>query len=135
MSNTAMVPKLRPVEPRWVQCDGQPALLLRDPLHLTDNVALVPPPMVALLGLFDGVRDVAAIRSAFQLRTGIVLTASKLERLLAQLDDALLLDSPRYHAALEHALEEYRRAPCRPPALAGQSYPGEPEALEELLGE
>lgn len=128
-----MVPKLRPVETRWITQNGQPMLLLRDPLRLTENILLLPPAAGMVLSLLDGQRDLGAIRAAFQLRTGMPLSYSALERLLAQLDEALLLDSPRYHTALEAALAEYRAAPYRPPAIAGQSYPADPAELEALL--
>jgi AmmeMemoRadiSam system protein B len=128
-----MVPKLRPVETRWVTQKGQPMLLLRDPLRLSEHVLLLPPAAGVVLSLIDGQRDLGAIRAAFQLRTGMVLSISALEHLLAQLDEALLLDSPRYHAALEAAQAEYRAAPYRSPAIAGQSYPADPVELEALL--
>ena len=53
-------PRLRAVSPEWVEHGGQPLLLLRDPLHLSDSVIAVPGPVALLLSLFDGERDLAA---------------------------------------------------------------------------
>jgi|DewCreStandDraft_1066081.scaffolds.fasta_scaffold00051_154 AmmeMemoRadiSam system protein B len=128
-----MVPKLRPVESRWVEHHGQPMLLLRDPLRLTDQILLLPPTASVVLSLIDGQRDLAAIRAAFQLRTGMTLSLSALEDLVAKLDEALLLETPRYYAARQAALTAFRTAPYRPPALAGETYPADPEELEALL--
>jgi AmmeMemoRadiSam system protein B len=52
---------------------------------------------------------------------------------VAALDEALLLDNDRFAQALERALTAYRQAPFRPPALAGRSYPADPDALRQLL--
>src|SRR3990172_225230 len=86
---TVMIkPKLRPVETHWVEHRGQPALLLRDPLGLSDKTLLVPPVLAALLALCDGSRDLATLRAAFELREGVHLTAQQVEGLIGQFDEA-----------------------------------------------
>lgn len=128
-----MLPKLRPVEARWITHQEQPALLLRDRLDLSGRSILVPAPLAPLLGLCDGTRDAGRISSAFQLRYGIPLPPGLVESLVEQLDQALLLESPRYAAALAEALAEYRSAPYRLPALAGSGYLADPEELGSLF--
>jgi AmmeMemoRadiSam system protein B len=49
------------------------------------------------------------------------------------MDEALLLDNERYEEAGQIALGQYREAPFRAPALAGPSYPAEPDELRGLL--
>ena len=56
-----------------------------------------------------------------------------LDRLINVCDEAFLLDNAHYHEACDHRLAEYRQAAFRRPALAGQSYPADPQELAELL--
>ena len=133
MKGRTVLPKLRAVETHWVRHNGQPALLLRDRLGLSDRVVVVPQQLVPLLGLCDGTRDARALQVAFQLRTGLVISSGNLEGILAQLDEALLLEGPRLETSKAAALEDYRQAPYRPPSLAGSGYPAEPDALARVL--
>lgn len=126
-------PRLRPVAPEWIVNQGEQLLLLRDPLRLTEAAVAVPRAAAALLSLFDGERDLPAIASGFALRTGGVVTVGELRQLVRQLDDTLLLDSPRYQAARREAARQFRAAPARPPALAGRVYPADPAALTVQL--
>jgi len=128
-----MRPKLRPLETNWVQHNGRMALLLRDRLGLTENAVIVPATLALLLSLCDGTRDENALRVSFELRSGMRIDALLLRQLLRQLDEALLLEGPRVEAAREAALREYREAPFRSPALAGQSYPSDPVDLTRFL--
>ena len=126
-------PRLRPLEFKWISHGGQQLLLMRDPTGIAPDPALIPPAVALLLGLCDGERDISGIRAAFELRTGQPVTTDQIADLLAQLDAALFLDSPRFHAAHEQALAEYRGAAFRPPALAGRVYPAEPSRLLAAL--
>ena len=128
-----MKPRVRALEPQWIDHDGQPALMLRDRLGLIDGVAIVPPTIAVLLSLCDGTRDRHALRAAFELRTGVRLDLDDLDEIFHQLDQALLLDSPRFDDACRAALAEYRSAPYRKPALANGVYPGHPKALTAAL--
>ena len=128
------LPKLRPLNLRWITWQGQPVLSLSDPLRLTGGTALVPQAVVPLLALCDGTRDPDALRAGFMLRTGSTITPSQVEELLHSLDDALLLDSPRFRRVLRETEETYRTAPFRTPALAGGAYPEDPEQLLDVMG-
>ena len=128
-----MQPKLRPIDVRPIQHRGQPALLLRDPLALSDQTILLPQGLAPILSLLDGTRDEGAIRAALEVRTGVRLPAGALANLLSQLDKALLLDNERSAKAMGEALRAYRDAPNRPPILAGQGYPATPDQLQRLL--
>ena len=88
-----MQPKLRAVQPNSIEYDGNPYILLHDPLSLTEMTILVPQSMGMLLALLDGTRDLPSLRVAFELRTGILLDAETLERVISGLDDALLSKS------------------------------------------
>lgn len=128
-----MQPKLRPLDIRPIQHRGQPALLMRDPLALSDQAIILPQQLAPLLSLLDGTRDEGAIRAALEVRSGMRLPPGALPNLLSQLDGALLLDNERTAEALRETLRTYREAPYRPPTLAGQGYPAEPDQLQRLL--
>ncbi|MBS1251231.1 MAG: hypothetical protein MAG451_00262 [Anaerolineales bacterium] len=126
-------PRLRPVDIQSVNHNGQPAVVLRDPLQLTEHVVVVPQFLAPLLMLCDGTRDLNSLRAGLAVRTGISLSQARMAGLIDQLDQALLLDNGRYEEARAAALEEYRSAPYRPPVLAGPSYPADPEALRQYF--
>jgi AmmeMemoRadiSam system protein B len=128
-----MQPKLRAIEAHLVQYGGQPAIVLRDPLRLSDQAVFLRPQLGLLLELCDGTRDESELRAALAVRAGLRLTPAVLEQILAQLDDALLLDNERFAQAYAAALQDFRAASYRPPGLAGINYPADPHELRETL--
>ena len=128
-------PKLRPLNPRWAQWEGQQVLVLQDPLRLSQGALMVPGPIAPVLGLLDGTRDLDAVRMGFLLRTGVQLTASQVETFVRTLDEALLLDNGRFQIARSEALQTYRSGPFRTPALAGAGYPEDQKELQRSFDE
>jgi len=128
-----MRPKLRPVQPTLIQHRGQPAILLRDPLRLTDRAVAVPQVLAPLLELCDGTRDANGLAASLLVRAGVRISPASLSSLLDELDRALLLENERYERAMGEALRAYRTAPFRPPILAGESYPADPDELADSL--
>jgi len=127
-------PRLRPVDLRPIVYQGQRLLLLRDPLQLSDKTLLVPQVLGPVLALCDGTReDASAVGAALAIRYGLPIDTGSIKQLLEALDEALLLDNERHENAKLAALDEFREAPFRPPALAGPSYPEEPDELRRLL--
>ena len=108
-------------------------ILLRDPLHLSDASLGIPPPLGPLLALMDGTRDEGALEAALMLRAGVRLAPGLLSQLLADLDEAYLLDNERFAGARAEALREYRDAPYRPVTLDGASFAGDPEGAAAQL--
>jgi AmmeMemoRadiSam system protein B len=126
-------PKLRPVEAHRIQHQGQQLVLLRDPLDLSDTSIAVPLPLAPLLALMDGTRDEAALEAALMVRSGVRLASGLLAKLVADLDEACLLDNERFVAARAAALMSYRQAQCRLSTLDGASLSSDPvQAAAEL---
>src|SRR6185503_6357254 len=69
----------------------------------------------------------------FERRYGSPLGREVLDRLLDQLDQALLLDSERFRQHSATVFAEFARAEVRPAHLAGKSYPADPRELAALL--
>jgi len=126
-------PKVRPLISEWVQANGDLRLALRDPDELIEGTVFVSPALAPVLELCDGTHSLAAIEAALSVRYGLSLPTDTLESLIQQLDDALLLESERAETARRDARESYRSAPFRPPALAGASYPADPDELTAML--
>lgn len=126
-------PKLREIEAHPINHEGQPMILLRDPLHLSEATIAVPRPVAPLLALMDGTRDEAALEAALRVRAGVRLAPGLLSRLLADLDEACLLDNEHSAAAHTGALRVYREASCRAPTLAGSGFPTDPAGAASLL--
>jgi AmmeMemoRadiSam system protein B len=130
---STQLPKLRPLDPRPITHEGQPAIFLRDPLQLTNKGVVVPRQMGPFLALCDGTRDLGGLRAALAVRYGLHLGTRILEQLVSALDEALLLDNDRFAHARERALVEYRRAPSRVPVSADRSYPSRADELRRTL--
>ena len=127
-------PRLRNIDVRHIVHEGRTLLLLRDPLRISERILLVPPQLASVLALCDGTReDARHLSIAHALISGIGIEPETIGELLSALDETLLLENQRFDEALALALAEYREAETRPPALAGQSYPADPDELRRLL--
>ncbi len=128
-----MKPKLRAVQPSLIEHEGAPFILLRDPLSLAEGSLLIPQAVGPLLLLCDGGRDINELEQAFGEYTGIQLPQGFMEQMIAKLDDMFLLDNGRSEEAVNTALEAFRAAGHRVPALSGGGYPSDAGELRLLL--
>ncbi len=126
-------PRLRPLEAFPFARNGQKLLGLRDPSRLTDSVATLPPVAVAIVQLFDGESTRAEICAEFERRYGTPLQREALDRLVEQLDQAYLLDSPRFRQFSATVFGAFAQSPTRKAHLAGESYPADPATLAAQL--
>ncbi|MCI0441169.1 MAG: AmmeMemoRadiSam system protein B [Chloroflexi bacterium] len=126
-------PKLRPVEPQWIDYQGQKLLLLRDPMGLAQESILIPQSLVPFVALCDGTRDLSQIRAAVMIRTGMDITLAGVADFVAQLDAALLLENGEFQRVTARILEDYRAASYRTPSHAGLVYPENPVSLREAF--
>lgn len=125
-------PKLRNVEIVPVESQGEEFFMMHDRSGIASNAA-IPRTLGPLISLFDGTRNVSQIISAYALHSGEELPEWFVEKIINQLDEGLLLDSPRFEQERKAIWREFEDAPSRPAAHAGQSYPAEPTALRRLL--
>jgi AmmeMemoRadiSam system protein B len=126
-------PKFRPVHPQLATARGQRVLVLQDPLNLAGKAVFIPPALAPMLALCDGSRNLSELRASLMIRAGISLSMGDLERIVAQLDDALLFENERSASAVQEATEAYRSAPFRPPTLVGRGYPAEPNLFRAMM--
>ncbi|MBI3744118.1 MAG: AmmeMemoRadiSam system protein B [Chloroflexi bacterium] len=127
--NPFLHPRLRPLDIRRIEEQGRPFFMLRDPLGLNQQMAIVPQELGPFLALCDGTRDCSAIASIFSFRTDVQMTPDDAAQVVETLSQALLLEDARFTEALGAATNEYRSRPYREPALAGKAYPADPKEL------
>jgi AmmeMemoRadiSam system protein B len=123
-------PKLRPVEALPTQ---ENLICLRDPQGFSDKLLLIPPALFYVVSMFDGRHSVLDIQAAYTSRFGELLFGEKVREIIAQLDDALFLDSERFQQARLKAVEDFRSAAVREATHAGLSYEAQPVKLEQQL--
>jgi AmmeMemoRadiSam system protein B len=129
-----MKPKLRRLQVGRGQQHGQQVLVLSDPCGLSDCAVVLPASLAPVLEMCDGTRDITGLRTVLELRTGLQVGPDYLEKLFAALDKALMLDNKRFAQVHEEALQKFRAAPSRPPAMADRVYPADSKLLEQMIG-
>lgn len=128
-----VLPRLRSVDICPVSQNGQPVLLLRDPLRLSEKQALIPQGLLPVIMLLDGNHDYHSLAQTLTTQHGIKVTANVIRNIITGLDDALLLENGHFVQELAVALDKYRRAPCRPATNAGSAYPHDKQMLARHL--
>jgi AmmeMemoRadiSam system protein B len=128
-----MKPRLRAIQTFPMTHQGQPALLLRDPLRVTDRMLVISRQLAPLLALMDGTRNVDELCASLAIRFGMRVGQAELAQFVEQLDEALMLHNERFLAACDAVLTRYRQATCRRPTSAGASYPADPDDLAAAL--
>lgn len=126
-------PRLRAVEAFPVEHEGRRCIALRDPAGFTDQIAVLPGPLLDLVSLFDGEHPLEAIRDILRRRHGEAPSVEQITTLVEQLDDAGFLESERFAARRRATEDAFRRSPVRPAAHAGGAYAGEADALRAQI--
>ena len=123
-------PKIRLLQPRLVEHQGRLLIYLHDDLGITKQGALIPQPLAPLLALCDGTRDVGALRAGLLARTGAALPEHVISEIVAQLDDALLLENGAFRDAAARVMRKYRSAKHRRGVSRGGGVSGGRAAAE-----
>jgi AmmeMemoRadiSam system protein B len=111
----------------------RPGLLLRDPMGYTEDVVIVPPPLVRFLRFFDGEHDEGDLATALHRATGD-LTASGVARRLAEaLGGSGFLEDEELHRRRDSRHRAFAEAAAREPVHAGNGYPTDAAELAALL--
>ena len=127
-------PKLREgVEPVPFVYQGQQCILLKDQLGYSDRSILLSPILIPILSKMDGRNSIKDLQIYFMQTTGQFIMREKLERLIAELDESLFLESERYKEVKKRQVEEFLKSSLRKPTYAGKSYPLEKDKLKEMI--
>lgn len=126
-------PKIRNINIQPSRHQGQSVFIMYDSLRLSESMIALPQALGPLVMLCNGENSIADIQTLLTAQYGLELPAEVIGHLVTQFDDALLLEGGRFEQVKQQTIESYRAAPYRRPALAGISYPAEPNALRRLL--
>lgn len=123
------LPRFRSLQPLAVPKqtpEAQTQYLLRDPAGLSEEQAIVTLPVLVLMELCDGHRDIPRILREFHEHTGLQLSKDDFDALIDKLDSYFLLDNSK-------ARKRLTQIDPRPARHAGSAYPSEPEELREYF--
>lgn len=126
-------PRLRPLEVIPTEQEGRRALILRDPLHLSEAVLVVPLPLVPVLQRMDGRHTPAMIREEIMAAHRVDVPEANLRQIAAQLEEAHFLEGEGFDAWRRSVERAFVESPERPSFLAGKSYDADPAALRARL--
>jgi hypothetical protein len=118
-------PRLRLLEAFPVEQNGERLMALRDPSGFTDQVIVLPMPLLDLVSLFDGEHSIAELQAILRKRHGEAPSAEQIANLIEGLDEHGFLDSVRFAARRQAVEEEFRLSPMRAAVHAGGAYAGE----------
>ncbi|MGH7724768.1 MAG: AmmeMemoRadiSam system protein B [Candidatus Eiseniibacteriota bacterium] len=126
-------PRLRPLEVQEVREGGRSMVVLSDPSGIAPQAIAVSAEALPLLMLLDGSVALADLMELVDRETGDTRAGENVRKLVEELDQRLLLESPRYFEARDAVRAAYRAEPSRTAALAGISYPADAPALTSFL--
>ncbi len=126
-------PRLRPLMLAPVQDKGRELLIVSDPLGVIPGQPVLGIEALGILQLLDGSVSVNDITTALMRESRDIRIGKMVRDFIRQLDDLLMLDSPKFHAAWRELLDAYHPLEVRPAALEGHSYPAERGELEAFL--
>ena len=121
------------LDPKWIEHEGKDFLYLQDPLMLSDKSILIPAPIVPLLRMLDGTKDVSGLSEALRTTVGLEFSNQKIQDLLDQLDKAFLLDNSSLKNIVVKTTEEYRNTPNRLMMHSGAVYPEDKAKTMEMI--
>jgi hypothetical protein len=113
--------------------EDRPGLLLRDPFGYTEDVVIVPPPLVQFLRFFDGEHEEGDLAAALYRATGELGASGYARRLADTLGGGGFLEDEELARRREARHRAFAEAPTREPSHAGAAYPSDVGDLAGLL--
>jgi MEMO1 family protein len=108
-------------------------VVLWDPSGLSKEKLVIPLNLFFIVQHFDGEHSIPDIGALYLKRFGEFLLPSKVEQLVADLEQKLFLEGDRAETARQQARLEYRQRAIRPAVLAGRSYEADGAKLRKQL--
>jgi AmmeMemoRadiSam system protein B len=106
---------------------------MRDGMGYSDATLVIPPPLVAVLELFDGESTEADLRLELNRITGELDTAPLAAHLTRALSEAAFLEDETFMAIRREVHEAFAASPVREPAHAGAAYPADVPGLNAMF--
>ncbi len=122
IKDPAQYPVLRNLQFSPIKQGEDQLVVLWDPSGLSQEKLVLPLNFFFIVQHFDGEHSIQEIGALYLKRFGEFLLPSKVEQLVADLDQKLFLEGPRTETARQQARSEYQQRPFRPAVFAGRSY-------------
>ncbi len=113
--------------------EDRPGLLLRDSLHYSDAVLIIPPDLIQCLTFFDGEKTDRDLHEMLYRMSGDLRAGELGDQLAATLAKSGFLEDENFEQLREARHREFADAPVRLPAHAGSGYPDNAEELSEVV--
>jgi hypothetical protein len=134
MPESPLVPKLRSIEIVVVPDDTHGrALMLRDTEGIAGGAVVVSIKLAPVIIRFDGKRSIHQVAEEASRAIGQTVTQAFVRKLVKELDEALMLDTPRFRARKREVVSAFTAAPVRPAAHAGGAYHGDASELSRYI--
>jgi MEMO1 family protein len=126
-------PQLRPIEAFPSVEGGRRLVILRDPTGYSDQIAGITEAGLLILALFDGTRTIRDVQAEVMRRTGELVPADQIQRLVEQIEQALLLEGDTFEAHRRKVDSDFLASSIRPAHHAGGAYEADANALAAQL--
>jgi AmmeMemoRadiSam system protein B len=114
--------------------EDRPGLLIRDPFRYSQAVLIVPPPVVPLLDLYNGVATDLDLREALVRVTGELEVGHLANHLTTSLSESGFLHDDVFAALRDERHRAFFSADVRTPAHAGSAYPEDAPEMRDVFG-
>ena len=113
---------------------GEKVFVVKDMLGLIPQPIMLRGEAIQVIGLIDGKRSIRDIQlELMRMHGGVIIRTEDVEEMIAQLDRVFLIDSDRYRDEKKRMTAEYAEQRTRKAALAGKSYPEDPDKLASYI--
>ncbi len=126
-------PVLRNLQFSPIKQGDDQLVVLWDPSGLSNEKLVLPLNFFFIVQHFDGEHSIPDIGVLYLKRFGEFLLPSKVEQLVADLEQKLFLEGERAESARQRARLEYRRQSTRPAVFAGRSYEADGAKLRKQV--
>ncbi len=130
---TEPLPRLRRLDIVPVQHGRDTVFGLRDPSGLAPDTMAVSAGALLIIQLLDGEHTMREIQTEVARHTGQFVPSVQIEQMLRQLDENLLLETPRFAAHRDRREQDYRAAGVRSCAHAKGGYPTDREDFARMV--
>ncbi|MFY4730057.1 AmmeMemoRadiSam system protein B [Nitrospira sp. BLG_2] len=133
VKDSTQYPILRNLQFSPIKQGDDQLIVLWDPSGLSKDKLVLPLNFFFIVQHLDGEHSLQEVGALYLKRFGEFLLPSKVEQLVADLDQKLFLESPRAEAARRQARIDYRQRLSRPAVFAGRSYEADSAKLRKQI--
>ena len=133
VNDPTQYPVLRNLQFSPIKQGEDQLVVLWDPSGLSKEKLVLPLNFFFIVQHFDGTHSIQDIGALYLKRFGEFLMPSKVEQLVADLDEKLFLEGSRTEQARQQARLAYRQQAMRPAAFAGRSYEADGAKLRKQV--